>query len=57
MLEFRGSAGKKWGNRAATQLQTYAAHQGKNRDFPGGPVSKIPSSQCRGYKFDPWSGN
>ena len=26
-------------------------------DFPGGPVSKIPHSQCRGPGFDPWSGN
>ena len=26
-------------------------------DFPGGPVSKTPCSQCRGLGFDPWSGN
>ena len=26
-------------------------------DFPGGPMAKTPSSQCRGPKFDPWSGN
>ena len=26
-------------------------------DFPGGPVGKTPSSQCRGPEFDPWSGN
>ena len=26
-------------------------------DFPGGPVVKTPSSQCRGHRFDPWSGN
>ena len=26
-------------------------------DFPGGPVGKTPSSQCRGPRFDPWSGN
>ena len=26
-------------------------------DFPGGPVSKTLCSQCRGPKFDPWSGN
>ena len=25
--------------------------------FPGGPVAKTPSSQCRGPGFDPWSGN
>ena len=27
------------------------------RDFPGGPVAKTPSSQCRGPSLDPWSGN
>ena len=26
-------------------------------DFPGGPVAKIPHSQCREPRFDPWSGN
>ena len=26
-------------------------------DFPGGPVVKIPHSQCRGPGFDPWSGS
>ena len=29
----------------------------KIRDFPGGPVPKTPCSQCRGSRFDPWSGN
>ena len=24
-----------------------------SQDFPGGPVGKIPSSQCRGAGFDP----
>jgi len=28
-----------------------------HRDFPGGPVAKNLSSQCRGPGFDPWSGN
>ena len=27
------------------------------RDFPGGPVVKTPSFQCRGCGFGPWSGN
>ena len=27
------------------------------RDFPGGPLDKTPSSQCRGPGCDPWSGN
>ena len=26
-------------------------------DFPGGPVDKTQSSQCRGPGFNPWSGN
>ena len=25
--------------------------------LPGGPVAKTPSPQCRGPRFDPWSGN
>ena len=27
-----------------------------SRDFPGGPEVKTLNSQCRGLKFDPWSG-
>ena len=26
-------------------------------DFPGGPVIKTLCFQCRGRRFDPWSGN
>ena len=26
-------------------------------DFPGGPVAKTPCSQCKGARFDTWSGN
>ena len=26
-------------------------------DFPGAPVAKMLCSQCRGPRFDPWSGN
>ena len=26
-------------------------------DFPGGPVVKIPRSQCRAFRFNAWSGN
>ena len=26
-------------------------------DFPGGPVAKVPRSQCRGPRFDARSGN
>ena len=29
----------------------------QQRDFPGGPVGKTPHCQCRGPRFDPWSGN
>ena len=28
-----------------------------NRDFAGGPVVKTRHFQCRGHRFDPWSGN
>ena len=27
------------------------------RNFPCGPVAKAPCSQCRGPRFNPWSGN
>ena len=30
---------------------------GGGEDFPGGPVAKTLCSQCRGTRFDPWSGN
>ena len=26
-------------------------------DFPGGPVVKTPHSQCRGPRYNSWSGN
>ena len=26
-------------------------------NFPGGPVAKTPCPQCRGPRFNPWSGN
>ena len=28
-----------------------------DRDFPGSPVGKTPSPQCKGLGFDPWSEN
>ena len=28
-----------------------------DEDFPGHPVAKALCSQCRGFGFDPWSGN
>lgn len=31
--------------------------QGHLWDFPGGPVPKSLQSQCRGSRFNPWSGN
>ena len=27
------------------------------RNFPGGPVAKTQSYQCRGHRFHPWPGN
>ena len=32
-------------------------HRDAFRGFPGGPGAKSPYSQCRGPRFDPWSGN
>ena len=29
----------------------------KDGDFPGGPVVKESALQCKGLRFDPWSGN
>ena len=29
----------------------------RHTDFPGSPVVKIPSFQCRGCDFYPWAGN
>ena len=28
---------------------------GKGGDFPGSPLAKTPSSQCKGPGFNPWS--
>ena len=33
------------------------ARSANYRDFPGDPVARTPSSQCRGPGFNPWSGN
>ena len=37
----------------------WTAHvkEAPGRDFPGGPVATARSSQYRGPRFDPWSGN
>ena len=37
--------------------QLLEARKERQGDFPGGPVVKTPHSQCRGPRFDPWSGN
>ena len=29
----------------------------RSREFPGGPVVRIPRSNCQGHRFNPWSGN
>ena len=34
-----------------------AIKMGKFKDSPGSPIVKTPCSQCRGPRFDPWSGN
>ena len=28
----------------------------QNQDFPGGPMANSLCSQCRGLRFNPWSG-
>ena len=43
------------GTEGRNQIVCRLKEQG--RDFPGGPVAKIPCSQGRGHKFDPWLGN
>ena len=41
-----------------TSVRTAITKESANdRDFPGDPVAKSPSSQCRGPRFDPWSGS
>ena len=43
--------------KSQTQLSTHALmlkDRGVSRDFLGGPVAKILSSQCRGPGFNPW---
>ena len=37
----------------STHMQTFLEHW----DFPGDPVVKTPHFQCRGCRFNPWSGN
>ena len=34
-----------------------AIKKGRGWDFPGGPAVKTLCSQCRGPRFNPWSGN
>ena len=38
-------------------LHHFKCDQERRRVFPGGPVIKPPSFQCRGHWFNPWSGN
>ena len=41
----------------AQEEEVYMSIKKKYGDFPGGPVAKVPSSQCRGPRFNPRSGN
>ena len=49
-----------WTSRKSFKLKLFkmelVTKKMKALDFPGGPVVKTPSSQCRGHGFDPWSG-
>ena len=40
-----------------TRLLCHTVHKINKRDFPGGPVVKIPCFHCRWYGFNPWSRN
>ena len=42
---------------AAWAMHLAMCWKGKIRDFPGGPAAKTPCCQCRGPRFNPWSGN
>ena len=39
------------------RMEGKAVHFKNSEDFPGGPVARTLCSQCRGPRFDPWSGN
>ena len=43
-----------------TNTHTHMKKEAKKRvdiwDFSGGPMAKTLNSQCRGSRFDPWSG-
>ena len=42
------------------EMLLFLVQKSNSRDFPGGPVAKtgpMQGSQCRGPRFDPWSGN
>ena len=41
----------------ANTLKKLFVKKHTRRNFPGGPVVKIPSFHCKGHGFDPWSGN
>ena len=60
--DWRYSLGGKKKKKKNLPLHSRAGVEGKHlrvpgRDFPGDPVAKTPRSQCRGSRFDPWSGN
>ena len=50
----RGEHDKRHRGEKSECVQT---EKSKGRGFPAGPVAKIPCSQGRGHKFDPWLGN
>ena len=35
----------------------YCKREHRHRDFSGGPAVQTPCSQCKGSRFNPWSGN
>ena len=36
-------------------IPSYYDYKPQPGDLPGGSVAKVPLSQCRGHRFDPWA--
>ena len=45
-----------WDHKSQTWFSDWTTNR-TVRDFPDGPVAKTPHSQCKGPRFNPWSGN
>ena len=52
--EMRGGS---WSSHHKPLNRNHIKKKKSSRDFPGGPAVKTQNSQCRGLRFDHWSGN